>query len=280
MNEARPTKEISLDALLGSYDYGGRRPQTAMEALMQAPPGVEPEESMEEVQPLREIIAQCIDLLSEQDQFVINAINSERVTLQELGDRLGVSRMHASRLRDAAFARLRDILEVHPVIRKRVDVADTWEQSAMQWVGHLSRIADESEKIRIGVLENLVDRAWANAMLDDTGYGHTTLWTAVGCAAIRELRLRECWDGGRMVSTLVSKQNAYGHGNINKFGTVGILVRLSDKVQRYKNLTERNTSPSWETLEDTLLDLVGYSVVGLMYDDGTFQLEVSTDYES
>jgi len=280
MNEARPTRDVSLDLLLGSYDYGGRRPQTAMEALMQAAPGDEPEESMEEVQPLREVVAMCIDMLGDQDKFVINAINSERVTLQELGDRLGVSRMHASRLRDAAFDRLRLILEMHPLIRRRVEVADTWEQSAMQWVNHLARIADASEQMRIETIEALVDKAWKRTQTDNEAW-NTTLWTAVGCAAVREMRLRECWDAGRMVSTLVGKQCAYGHGNINKFGTKGILVRLSDKVQRYKNLTGKNTEgPQWEPLEDTLMDMVGYAVVALMYDDGTFQLEVSKDYES
>ena len=81
-----------------------------------------------------------------------------------------------------------------------------------------------------------------------------------------------------MVSTLVKKQLDYGHGNINKFGTTGILVRLSDKVQRFKNLSSKKLKPQVESIQDTLLDIVGYCVIGLMYDDGTFQLEVGDDY--
>ena len=277
MNEARPTRDVSLDIFLQSHDFGGRRPQTEMEALMQAPPGYEPEMSVEEIQPLREVVAQCIDLLSEQDQYVVNAINSERVTLQELGDRLGISRMHASRLRDAAFGRLKEIMIMHPVIRRKVQMADTWEQSAMQWVSHLSSLAHTPDPLKIEVLEKLVDNAWKYR--DDwEGSPSITLWTSIGCAAIREMIMREGWDSGFMVSTLVKKQLDYGHGNINKFGTIGILVRLSDKVQRFKNLTSTKRAPQVESIQDTLLDIVGYCVIGLMYDDGTFQLEVGDDY--
>lgn len=226
---------------------------------------------------MREVVAQCIDMLSEQDQFVINAINSERVTLQELGNRLGVSRMHASRLRDAAFDRLKTIMVMHPVIRRKIQMVDYWEQSAMQWVSHLTSIARTPDKMRIEVLEKLVDNAWKYR--DDwEGSPSVTLWTSIACASIREMILREGWDSGYMVSTLVKKQLDYGHGNINKFGTIGILVRLSDKIQRFKNLTSGNRNPQVESIEDTLLDIVGYCIIGLMYDDGTFQLEVGDDY--
>lgn len=279
MNEARPTREISLDIFLQSHDFGGRRPENEMEALMQAPPGHEPEQSVQELQPLREVVAQCIDILSEQDQYVINAINSERVTLQELGDRLGISRMHASRLRDAAFGRLKEIMTMHPYIRRKVQMADTWEQSAMQWVSHLSLLARTPNEININVLEKLIDNAWKYR--DDwEGSPSITTWTSIACAAIREMIMRDGWDSGFMVSTLVKKQLDYGHGNINKFGTTGILVRLSDKVQRFKNLTSTNRNPQVESIEDTLMDIVGYCVIGLMYDDGTFQLEVGDEYAS
>lgn len=276
-NEARPSKNIPLDVYLTSNNMGHQKPSTQMEALMMSPPGCEPEESMEELQPLREVVAQCIDLLSSQDQFVINALNSERVTLQELGDRLGVSRMHASRLRNAAFARLKIIMEMHPTIRRRVMVADTWEQSASQWVTHISALADEPEEAKIETLEALIERAWARAF-NWKDSPSVTFWVSMACASIRELRITNQWDSGEMVSLLVRKQLAYGHGNINNFGVPAIIVRLSDKVQRLKNLKITKQSPEWEPLVDTLLDIVGYCVIGLMYDDETFQLEVGDEY--
>jgi RNA polymerase sigma-B factor len=103
---------------------GGSKPSTPMEALMNAAPFMDPEESSQELQPFREAVADCLDLLEEHDRYVIDALNSERVTLQVLGDRLGVSRMHASRLRDSAMGRLRDIMLEHPVIRERLQLGE------------------------------------------------------------------------------------------------------------------------------------------------------------
>jgi DNA-directed RNA polymerase sigma subunit (sigma70/sigma32) len=128
MSEAKPTRGIALDDLLLSIEAPSvgflRLPQTPIQALMEAAPGDEPEQSLAEIQPLREAVAECIERLGEQDRYVIDAINSERVSLQELGDRLGVSRMHASRLRDAAFDRLRAVMVEHPAIRQRLGFED------------------------------------------------------------------------------------------------------------------------------------------------------------
>lgn len=128
MSEAKPTRGVALDDILSSIEMPqvgfSRLPDNPMQALMEAAPGYEPVESLEELQPLREAVADCIDALEEQDRYVIDAVNSERATLQELGDRLGVSRMHASRLRDQAFTRLRVLMAEHPVIRQRLGLED------------------------------------------------------------------------------------------------------------------------------------------------------------
>lgn len=128
MNEAEPIKVISLDVYLNSHDVSQRRPETALEALMSAAPYEEPTESIEEVQPFREAVAECMEQLNEEDRYIIDAINSERVTLDVLGKRLGVSRMHASRLRDAAFGRLRVIMLTNPVIRTRLKLGEPFDE--------------------------------------------------------------------------------------------------------------------------------------------------------
>jgi DNA-directed RNA polymerase specialized sigma24 family protein len=94
------------------------RPEDDWQALMEAVPGNEPAESKATLQPLREAVADCIDMLSEQDSFIINAMNSEQITYDELGKRLGVSLTHAWRLRNAAYKNLEQILERHGVIRQ------------------------------------------------------------------------------------------------------------------------------------------------------------------
>jgi hypothetical protein len=88
--------------------------------------------------------------------------------------------------------------------------------------------------------------------------------------------MQEQWDTGEMISTLCSKQHDYGHGNINRFGLVGVVVRLSDKVERYKNLEGRKAEN--ESTYDTLLDIVGYSVIALMLLDETFNLNLGDNY--
>lgn len=73
---------------------------------------------------------------------------------------------------------------------------------------------------------------------------------------------------------MTGKQHDYGHENINRYGMVGLTIRLSDKIERYKNLMAKNVDAIHESTHDTLVDIVGYCVVALMFLDGTFQLEL------
>lgn len=122
-------REISLNPYHVNTLRGGRRPETPMEALMLAGVGEATIESVQELQPLREAIASCIEQLEEQDRFIIDALNSEMISLQELGERLGVTKTHAWRLRNAAYERLQLILSQHPIIRERLGFDDETDNS-------------------------------------------------------------------------------------------------------------------------------------------------------
>ena len=87
---------------------------------MQAVPGEEIMESVEELQPFREAVASCIDRLSEQDRFIIDAVNTERISLEELGERLGVTKTHAWRLRNSAMENLKKIMLQNPTVLERL----------------------------------------------------------------------------------------------------------------------------------------------------------------
>lgn len=82
----------------------------------------------------------------------------------------------------------------------------------------------------------------------------------------------DVYDFARFLET---KQRDYGCANIDKFGQYGIEVRLWDKIARYNNLTSQGRTPANESLQDTLLDIVGYVVLWYMVDNGTFSLPVS-----
>lgn len=75
--------------------------------------------------------------------------------------------------------------------------------------------------------------------------------------------------------TLIKKQLDYGPNAIKRFGMEGIVIRMSDKMERLINLIELKKDPTVdESIEDTLFDLAGYAVIGLMYLEGNFPLPI------
>jgi hypothetical protein len=84
-----------------------------------------------------------------------------------------------------------------------------------------------------------------------------------------------------VTATVIKKQHDYGPENIAKFGMWGLIVRLHDKIARLDNLlsTKRKgfNSVSDETIYDTLLDVVGYSTVALLWINNWFLLPMKLD---
>jgi len=76
-------------------------------------------------------------------------------------------------------------------------------------------------------------------------------------------------------ATLIKKRHDYGNSIFEPLvftsydctPDVAILVRLSDKVKRYENLTQEDDEPKYESLNDTLLDICGYCILYAMYQD-------------
>lgn len=68
------------------------------------------------------------------------------------------------------------------------------------------------------------------------------------------------------MSELLVKKNQDYKGASFDLGMNGNMVHLWDKVTRYRNMVEkqlRGESPNFESIEDTLKDIIGYSVIGL-----------------
>lgn len=61
------------------------------------------------------------------------------------------------------------------------------------------------------------------------------------------------------------KNKDYGDA-FAQHGTVGVLVRISDKMSRFTNISKKSLeiSVSDETLKDTLMDLHNYAAMALM----------------
>lgn len=93
--------------------------------------------------------------------------------------------------------------------------------------------------------------------------------------------LRECTPGllksdnpfkkytDHLAETLQEKNKAYGDSfakSVDDYGLRVIGIRLSDKYNRIKHLVNNNElKENDESLEDTLLDMAGYAILGLKY---------------
>ncbi len=63
------------------------------------------------------------------------------------------------------------------------------------------------------------------------------------------------------VQAILEKKNKdYGDENLVKYGKLGIIVRISDKMSRLSNLLENAPEIREETFNDTLIDIVGYII--------------------
>lgn len=99
------------------------------------------------------------------------------------------------------------------------------------------------------------------------------LWCGVGNAAARYAShsgIRFTQED--LVETLVRKQRDYGHHNILRFGTYGVIVRCHDKIARLEHLALTGKAPQNESIRDNVMDVAGYAAIGIMLETETFIL--------
>ena len=78
-----------------------------------------------------------------------------------------------------------------------------------------------------------------------------------------------------LLAILVKKQIDYGPYNIWHApggATNGLMVRMSDKIERLKNLiySPKSEKPKNESLEDSCVDLANYAIIALMVQRGVW----------
>lgn len=81
-------KEVPVDIAEITQLADPSQPRTFFQALMQCAPNQDEMHSEDLGNPIREAILDCMDLLSEQDKFVLDAIYWEQATYMELAKRL------------------------------------------------------------------------------------------------------------------------------------------------------------------------------------------------
>lgn len=73
---------------------------------------------------------------------------------------------------------------------------------------------------------------------------------------------------------LLQKAALYGHKPIRRWGPIGVIIRISSKWDRFQNLQNQKLTVHAKTLQtfnesidDTLMDIVGYAVLGWLLCD-------------
>lgn len=111
-------------------------------------------------------------------------------------------------------------------------------------------------------------------------YEHKAKWRELSSSVIH---IAKCFDStylmtsSEILNTVISKQRDYGHKNISKFGITGLVIRVHDKVARVENLMKKENYVNAvldETMLDTLMDIIGYSIIAYMWLNNTFLYEL------
>jgi hypothetical protein len=77
-----------------------------------------------------------------------------------------------------------------------------------------------------------------------------------------------------LYDTMLRKHEDYGPMNIAGApgGPMnGLRVRMYDKLARLNNLVDTGDTPNYESIEDTLLDLANYAIIGLLVQRGQWE---------
>lgn len=74
-----------------------------------------------------------------------------------------------------------------------------------------------------------------------------------------------------LLNIFLKKHKDYGKGNILSIKELGIAFRLTEKIERLKNLLMNSKKPENESIEDTLNDIAVYAIIARLYRDGKFE---------
>ena len=105
------------------------------------------------------------------------------------------------------------------------------------------------------------------------------MWSVIGADAV-ELSIKRGIPQTIDVvhATLLRKQRDYGHENIRRFARQGLMVRMHDKVARLENLLasdDGGVKPNNESIEDNIMDVIGYAAIGIMWESRLFLLPLA-----
>jgi len=183
-------------------------------------------------------------------------------------------------------ARTNDTRKVTMIITK--NIPQTWNEAAEIVISEMMLNAnssyiigftstEERQEFILETFENVVEQVFQNKTPQDE-QSIDFMWTAIAWSGLigyaNETKVSVDEAGMHLLKTVIGKQRMYGHGNISRFGVPGLVIRLNDKLERLKNIQKHDGPVLFEPLNDTWLDICGYSVIAIMWLNGWFMLEL------
>lgn len=81
-----------------------------------------------------------------------------------------------------------------------------------------------------------------------------------------------------LLQMFLKKHRDYGKGNILAVKELGIALRITEKIERLKNLMLSDQAPANESIDETWTDVAVYAVIAILYRRGWFEkLEVGEE---
>ena len=227
---------------------------------------------------VRVAVQKGISKLNPRDRFIIEAVYVWGHSFSEIANMMGYkSKGTPHYALQKAHQNLGAILSQDETIVEllkgnKMATPEYWQDSAWRQIKYLDKSVKVGRFMADTLVTHFTNLAVAVIEGDETRM-YDVCWS-IGHEAARGLEEVGMWDPEEIADVLASKQHDYGHDNINAFGIIGVAVRLSDKIARYKNLQGKPNRVAGETIVDTLTDMVGYAVLARMLEDGTFQLDL------
>ena len=141
-------------------------------------------------------------------------------------------------------------------------------------------LTEERQVFILETFEKLINDVFKSEVPQDE-QGLDSMWTAIAWSGLigyaNETKVSVEEAGMHVLKTVIGKQRMYGHGNISRFGMPGLVIRLNDKLERLKNIQKHDGPVLFEPLNDTWLDICGYSVIAIMWLNDWFMLELDAN---
>jgi len=88
---------------------------------MRCPPGDEPLESIDEQNELREIVANALETLTEEEQWIFHMLTTVKLSLRFVGGVMGIPKTTLARKRDKMIQKLQVTLLESPIVHERLN---------------------------------------------------------------------------------------------------------------------------------------------------------------